>query len=208
VIVLGYLLGLVRGPLLAVVGGLALVTLGRCAAAKGSDDVFLGGALAVLAGALQVGGLRWETLDLAQLRGAQAVLGPTVLVGPEAAAAASTVAGIAGVAALAVWLASARRTEEGVGGRTVQLLWFAEAALGAFAIVTVFWGASVPRGSFAGGDGVRALAGWVLAVAVVGACAVIGATYLARVPSWRRWIAGGAGVSVLASAVVVAMAVV
>jgi hypothetical protein len=207
VIALGYLLALVRGPLLAVAGGLALVTLGRCAAAKGSDDVFLGASLAVLVGALQVGGLRWETLDLARLRGAQAVLGPTVLVGPEAAATASTIAGIAAVAALAVWLATARRTEEGVGGRAVQLVWLAEAAVGALAIVTVFWGASVPRGSFTGAGGARALAGWVLAVGVVGAAAVVAATYLARVPSWRSWIAGAAGASVLAAAVVVATAV-
>ncbi|MDQ3952424.1 MAG: hypothetical protein M3279_05600, partial [Actinomycetota bacterium] len=81
VVALGYLLGLVQGPLLAVAGGLALVTLGRSAGARGSDDLVFGGALAVLVGALQVGGLRWETLDLAELRGAQAVLGPALLVG-------------------------------------------------------------------------------------------------------------------------------
>lgn len=206
VLLLGYLLGLVQGPLPVVVGGLALLTLGRCAGARGSDDLVLGGALAVVAGALQVGGLRWETLELAQLRGAQAVLGPTVLVGPQGAAAACWLAGIAGIVALAVWLATARRSEE-EAGRLVRGLWMGEAALGAFALVTAFWGGSVPRGSFGGGDGALALAQWAAAVAVVAGAAIAGATYLARVPSWRGWIVGSAAAGVAGSALVVATAV-
>lgn len=207
VLLLGYLLGLVQGPLPAVVGGLALLTLGRSAAARGTDDLLLGGALAVIGGALQVGGLRWETLELAQLRGAQAVLGPTVLVGPPGAAAACWLAALAATVALAAWLATARHSEEGAAGRLVRGLWTAEAALGAFAIVTVFWGGSVPRGSFGGGDGALALAEWAVAVAVVAVAAVAGATYLARVPSWRGWIVGSAAAGVAGAALVVATVV-
>lgn len=204
VVALGYLLGLVQGPLTAVVGGLALVTLGRCAAARGSDDVVLGGALAVMGGALQVGALRWETLDLAGLRGAQAVLGPTVLVGPTGAAAATLLAAVAGIAALSVWLATVRRTDG--DARLVRGLWLAEAALGAFALVTVFWGGSVPRGSFGGGGGALALAQWVVSVAAVAAAAVA-VTYLPHVARWRAWILAAAGATLVGAAVLVTTAV-
>ncbi|MDQ3983467.1 MAG: hypothetical protein M3271_12375, partial [Actinomycetota bacterium] len=75
VVALGYLLGFVRGPVVAVLGGLALVTLGRCAYSSPPDDLAFGGALAALAVALGVGALRWGALDLGDLRGAQSVLG-------------------------------------------------------------------------------------------------------------------------------------
>lgn len=205
VVALGYLLGFVKGPLTAVLGGLALVTLGRCAACAGSDDVVLGAALAVLGGALQIGALRWETLDLAQLRGAQAVLGPTVLVGPGSAAAASALAALAGIVGLSVWLATVRRTNS--GSRLVRGLWLAEAAVGAFALVTVFWGGSVPRGSFGGADGAVALGQWVISVAAVGAAAVALATYVPHVTRWRSWILAGAGAALVGAAVLATTAV-
>jgi hypothetical protein len=204
VIALGYLLGLVGGPLPAVVGALALMTLGRCAAAGGSDDLVLGGALAAIGGALQVGALRWETLDLGRLRGAQAVLGPTVLVEPAAAAAASWVAVAAATAALAAWLATARLAEEGTGGFAVRAVWIGEAAVGAFALATVFWGGSVPRGSFGGGGGALAILEWGAAVGVVAGAAVAGAAYLARVPGWRGWVVVSAAAVVAGAATVVA----
>ncbi|HEX2295545.1 MAG TPA: hypothetical protein VHN37_09580 [Actinomycetota bacterium] len=203
VVVLGYLLGLVRGPVVAVAGGLALVTLGRCASAKGRDDLVLGGALAVIAGGLTVGALRWETLDLARLRGAQAVLGPTVLVDPVTAATAAWIAAAAGVAALAVWLSTARRADDEVGGRLVLGLWVAEGALAAFALVTAFWGASASRGSFGGAGGVLAVVEWAVAVAVVTGAAVAGAVYLRRVPAWRGRIVAAAGAAVVAAAALV-----
>lgn len=207
VIALGYLLGLVQGPLLAVAGGLALVTLGRCAASRGSEDLLLGAALAVLGGALLVGGLRWETLDLAQLRGAQAVLGPTVLVDPSGAAAACWLATLAAVAALAVWLATARRIDEGVPGPPARVLWYAEALVGALAIVTVFWGASIPRGSFGGSRGVLAVAEWLLVVGLVGGAAARAAVFLARRPALRGWTLASAAAGMLGAAAVVATAV-
>ncbi|MGH2693430.1 MAG: hypothetical protein ACRDJJ_01315, partial [Actinomycetota bacterium] len=51
VIALGYLLGLVPGPLVAVVGGLALVTFGRGLLCRRGDEAVAGAALAVVAGA-------------------------------------------------------------------------------------------------------------------------------------------------------------
>lgn len=208
VLALGYLVGLVGGPLPAVLGALALLTLGRCAASSRPDDLVLGGALAAIGGALLVGALRWETVDLAGLRGAQAVLGPTVLVDPLSAAAACWLAALAGTAALAAWLATARRSDAEVGGRLVQTLWLGEAAVGALAIVTVFWGGSVPRGSFGGVDGALALGQWAVAVAAVAGAAVVSARYLERFPSWRRWVvaAAAAGAAVAALVVVVSVA--
>lgn len=207
VLALSYLLGLVRGPLLAVLGALALVTLGRSVRSPGSDDLLLAAALAALAVALQAGAFRWGTLDLAQLRGAQAVLGPTVLVGPATVAAASWVATLAAVAALAAWLATARRSDDAIpdgGAPFTRYLWFVEAALGAFAIVTVFWGGSVPRGSFGGVDGALAVAEWLAAVAIVAAAAVAAALQLGRFPAWRGWTVLGAGAAALAAVVVTA----
>ena len=196
VVLLGYLLGVVQGPLLAVIGGLALVTLGRCVAAGDPDDLFLGGSLAVLAAALQAGAFRWETLDLARLRGAQAVLGPSVLVGPEAAAAGCWLGLLAGAAGLAVWLATARRADETLAGSLVRGLWLAEAALGSLALVTVFWGGSLARGSLGGPDGAAAIGQWLAAVAVVGGIAGAGAWWLAR---WRGWVLAGAAAAAVAA---------
>jgi hypothetical protein len=206
VIALGYLLGLVRGPVVGVAGGLALVTLGRCAVAASPDDLHLGGALALLAGALGVGVLRWGALDLGDLRGAQAVLGPTLLVGPAAAAAACWAAAGAAVVALATWLAAARGADDGLEGdrRPARSLWGAEAVTGGIAIVSVFWGPSTPRGSLVGGAALIALAGWVLAVAAVTAAAAGGALLvLLRPPSWRTAGLAAAGALTIAAAVVV-----
>lgn len=197
VFALGYLLGLVRGPLLAVVGGLALLTLGRCVGAAGSDDLFLGGSLAVLAIALQAGGFRWETLDLAQLRGAQAVLGPSLLVGPAGAAAGCWLALGAGAAALSVWLATARHADP--SAPLVRGLWFAEAAVGSLALVTVFWGGSIPRGSFGGAAVLAAIGQWLLAIVVVGGAAVAGALWLGGASRWRGRVLAGAAVAAVAA---------
>jgi hypothetical protein len=207
VIALGYLLGFVRGPIVAVVGGLALVTLGRCASSSPPDDMVLGGSLAVLAGALGVGALRWGALDLGDLRGAQSVLGPTLLVGPGGAAAACWFAAAAGVTALATWLATARHADAAVAGgsgRIIRTVWIAEAVVGGFAIVSVFWGPSIARDSLTGGDALLALLGWVAAVSVVTAAAAGAALLLG--PRSIRWRWGGLAVS--AAAAVAAVVVV
>ena len=206
VVALGYLLGVVRGPIVAVVGGFALVTLGRCAAATHSEDLHLGGSLALLAGALGVGALRWGALDLGDLRGAQAVLGPTLLVGPAAVAAACWFAAGASLVALAAWLAAARSSDDAIDGdrRPAHWLWWAEATVGALAIVSVFWGPSTPRGSLTSGPALVALAGWAVAVAVAASAAAGGAELLARRPLlWRTAALGIGGAATLVAAGVV-----
>ncbi len=56
--------------------------------------------------ASSVGGLRWGSTSLDAMRGAQAVLGPTVVVEPQEAAIGAALAAGAGVIALSVWLAA------------------------------------------------------------------------------------------------------
>ncbi|HEV2757184.1 MAG TPA: hypothetical protein VG318_15570 [Actinomycetota bacterium] len=190
IVALGYLLGLVRGPVMAVVGGLALVTLARCLAAPVPDDAALAAALAVLAGAVGVGALRWGVVDLGDLRGIQGVLGPTLLVGPAGAAAACWVATVGAVAALAAWLATARAAD-GDPARPVVAVWAVEALAGSLLVVSVFWGPSIPRGSL-GGDALVAALRWLGLTVVVAAAAAGGALVLARHAAWR-WAALGAG---------------
>ena len=60
----GYLLGLVQGPVIAVVGGLALIAFGRAVFLDRAWAAVTGVAIAVLAGALGVGALRWDALEL------------------------------------------------------------------------------------------------------------------------------------------------
>ena len=182
---------------MAVVGGLALVTLGRAVTVKAPEDAALAGALAVLAGAVGVGALRWGAVDLGDLRGIQGVLGPTLLVGPPAAATACWIAALGAIAALAAWLATARAAD-GVAPdaprRLVLGLWVAEAVIGGGVVASVFWGPSIPRGSFAPG----ALLGWAAIVAVVAGAAAGLAIVLAGRPSWR-WATLGAGAAAAAA---------
>ena len=97
----GYILGMVPGPVIAVVGALALVTFGRILLAPRVEAALDAAALALFSAALLAGALRWGTLDLAEIRGAQTVLGPTVLLGPLDLAIAVCVTAGAGVLALA-----------------------------------------------------------------------------------------------------------
>ncbi|MDQ3914483.1 MAG: hypothetical protein M3323_03995, partial [Actinomycetota bacterium] len=186
ILALGYLLGFVRGPVMAVVGGLALVTLVRCVAAPAPEDAVLAACLAVLSGAVGVGALRWGVVDLADLRGIQGVLGPTLLVGPAGAAAACWVATGGAVAALAGWLATARIVDADAGppARAVTGFWVAEAMVGAFLVVTVFWGPSIPRGSL-GGDALVAGLRWTALTAAVAGASLGAALVLARRRTWR-----------------------
>lgn len=112
-IVAGYLTGLVPGAVVSVVGGLALITFGRALLLDRTSGAGVAAALAVTAGALGVGALRWGTLELEGLIGAQSVIGPTVVVGPTAAAAAAVVATVAALVATGVWLTEPRATSRG-----------------------------------------------------------------------------------------------
>lgn len=197
VIALGYLLGLVPGPVVAVVGGMALMTYGRNLLLERRAALVAGAALAVLGGSLGIAALRWGALDLGAIRGVQSVLGPTVLVGPTQAAAAAVVAVVAGSIALAVWSSTPWPR-----GR-VQIGWSAlELVVGAFALATVFLDPA-ESALDAGGLGAAAIqvARWVGVIAVVAVVVGGGAWLLHRTPDvWRAVAVVAAGAAVLASA--------
>lgn len=202
IIAFAYLLGLVPGPLVSVVGGLALVTLGRAWLLPEIGARRAGLSLAVLAGALGVGALRWGTLDLPELRGVQAVLGPTVLVGPEAAAIACGVAFAGGLVGLAAGLLEPHPSTR------ADYIWGAiEIGLGSLALVTIFVdpARSVLQGAGLGPALVE-IARWIGAVAVAVAI-VFGLSILLEKMSDRwRWVAlGCGGVAVAAAAATVSV---
>jgi hypothetical protein len=133
VFALGYLLGLVPGPIVAVVGGLALITFGRSLLLDRAGAAYAAAAVAVVAASLGVGALRWSTLSLDELRGVQEVLGPTLWVGPERVALAAGIAAGAAVLALGVWSALGPRLDRG------DRVWLTlEGLVAALAVVTVF----------------------------------------------------------------------
>jgi hypothetical protein len=180
VIALGFLSGLVPGPLVAAIGGLALITFGRGLLVDRVGEFRSGASLALIAGAVGVAGLRWGTLQLEDVRGVQAVLGPTVLVEPSAAATAAWLAAGGAVLALAVWLGTVRPD-----GRIELALWGLEGAAGSLAIVSVFWGPAL------GSDLPAELALWVLATLGALVPAVLLALLLYRRPRLWTWIALG-----------------
>lgn len=200
VIALGYLLGLVPGPVVAVVGGMALITYGRNLLLERSASLLSGAALAVLGGALGIAALRWGALDLGDIRGVQSVLGPTVLVGPALAAAAAIVATAGGCVALAVW--SARpwpRT------RLEQGWWGLELVVGSFAIATVFLDPA-RSALYAGSAGETALeiVRWIGVIAVVGVAAGGAAWFLNKVGElWRAVAVAVAGAAVAVAAALI-----
>lgn len=197
VIALGYLLGFLSGQIVAVVGGLALITYGRSLLLTRVSTGISGAAVAVIAGALGVGALRWETLELAELRGVQAVLGPTLLVGPAQTAAAAAVAAVAALVALAVWLSAPWPTT-----RTGFVWSGLEVVVAALAIVTVFFDPahSVLRDAGAGSVTMQLL-WWAVAVVVTAAAAGAAGRLLARRSDlWRAVPVVAAGAGVLAGA--------
>ena len=101
--IVGYLSGLVPGQIVSLVGGLALITFGRMLLLDRKDTAVAGAALAIAAGSLGIPALRWGTLSIEGLVGAQSVLGPTILVGSEGAALSSGVALGAAIVAIAAW---------------------------------------------------------------------------------------------------------
>lgn len=200
VVSLGYLLGLVNGSIVALVGGLALITFGRVLLLDRWEGVLSGAALAIAAGALGVAAVRWQELGLDALRGIQAVVGPTLLVEPGAAAAASVLAAAAAAIAFGLWLGGPL-----LGGRAVWLWLGAEGAVAALAMVSVFWGPALPgRGSENLGS---AVGGWALATAVV--LAVVGGLMVV-IPRfgvvWRWVVLGIAALAVFAAAGLMASA--
>jgi hypothetical protein len=172
VVALAYLTGALPGPLLAPAGALALVTFGHALLLERTPSLVAGAAFAVIIAALTAGALRWATIDLGELRGVQAVLGPTVLVEksssgipPALAPIAAWGAAAACVFAMAVWLRFPR------GEVWFSLLpWAAELLVAGLAVATVFWGPSVDSlGAGDAGAVWQDVGGWAvvtLAVAV------------------------------------------
>ncbi len=111
VLILGYLSGLVPGAIVSLVGALALMTFGRALLLDRGATAVSGVAVAIAAGAFGVAAVRWGTLSLSELVGAQSVLGPTILVGPPALAIASAVALGAVLVAAAAWVTEPLGTE-------------------------------------------------------------------------------------------------
>lgn len=188
VVALGYLLGIVDGPVLGAVGGLALITLGRGLLTPRSTYLLGIGAFAVLAGASGVIALRWATLDLADLRGLHGVLGPSLAVQPPLMAAACAAAALCGLVATALWLA-----EPGPTGRGV--VWGGEAAAAGLFMGTLSVGRDV--------TGVIDLAWWAVALVVTAAAAVAGARFLPARVRLMFLLLGASGLLVLAAAVTV-----
>lgn len=133
VLIAGYVSGLVPGAVVSLVGGLALITFGRALLLDREGTLFAGTALAIAAGALGVPALRWGTLSLRELVGAQSVLGPSVAVGPTQVAVACAVALGAALVALAVW-----SIEPAAPDRRSRVWSRLEAVLGVFAAGVVF----------------------------------------------------------------------
>jgi hypothetical protein len=164
VLALGYLTGWADGPLVVAVGGLALITFGRALLMGRADRVLSAAALAVIGGAVGVAALRWGTLELSELRSVQSVLGPTVLVGPEMAAAGAVLAGVAALVALMVWVAA-------LDARGI-LAWTwtgVEVVAVALALVSGFWGPKVLEASteISGSEASESIAVWVVASGAV-----------------------------------------
>ena len=199
VIALGYLTGLVPGSLVAAVLALGAVTFGRSLWSR--ERELLGvAAFGVVVVASVVGALRWGSDSLDAIRGAQAVLGPTVLIEPQEAAIGAGLAAGAGVLALSVWLGALRPA-----GLWSWVIVCAEGAVVALCLVTAFWGpAVIAPGAGDGAELARDLGGWALAV-LAGLVPAVGLSWL-----WRRlhpvwsWVAlVGAAAAALAGTILV-----
>lgn len=200
-IVIGYLSGLVPGAVVSIVGGLALITFGRALLLDRVAGAMSGAALAVAAGALGVGALRWGTLEIEGIIGAQSVLGPTVIVGPTAAAGASSAAMVAGLLALGVW-----SSEPHFEARAARLWGLLEVFLAIAAVIVAF---AVPAAG--GGTGLGGLlsslgrdpleAGALVgAVVVAVGISIAISILLRRRRSWRWAVLGLTGAAVAAAA--------
>jgi hypothetical protein len=199
VVALGYLLGFVAGPIVPVIGGLALMTFGHGLVLDRASRLFGAVGLAIVAGAVGIGALRWGAMGLGAIRGAQQVLGPTVLVGPTEAATASWIAATAAVVGLAVWIASARPS-----GRGALIGWGLEAAIGSLAVVWVFWG-NAHDPSTGSASSPAALLRWAGPVVIACAGALLAALAIGRLgPRWRWTVPGAAGAAVVTAAALIA----
>lgn len=156
VIALGYLTGFVPGPLVVVVGALGLMTLGRELLVDRADEALAGASLAIIAATLGIGALRWESLLLPEIRAAQGVIGPTLMVGPTTAAVAAWLGATSATVALSIWLGSSP-----LRSPAERVVMIAETAVVSFAIVSMFWGPDP------GGFSPVAVGAWIVRVGLV-----------------------------------------
>lgn len=186
---LGYLTGLVDGPVIGALAGLALVTFGRGLVAPRGAELLGPAGFGVLAGAAGSAALRWETLDLPEIQGAQGVLGPTIAVEPLQVAVLSGIALAACAVALGIWAG----VPDGHGA--LERWWWVELVAGSLLAASLFSGPPPT-------DVVQA-ALWLGATAAVAAAALVVGRASARYGLRARFLVLG----VCALAVVVAAAV-
>lgn len=131
---LGYLTGLVDGPVIGALAGLGLVTFGRSLSVPRGAELLGPAGFGVLAGAAGAVALRWGTLDLPEIQGAQGVLGPTVVVDPVPVAVLAGVALVASTVALGIWAG----VSNGLG--SLPRWWWVELAVGSLLVASLFSG--------------------------------------------------------------------
>lgn len=190
VVALGYLLGAVDGPVLGPIGGIGLITMGRALVTPPGSWLLGVGSFGVVAAASGVAALRWGTLGLADLRGAQGVLGPAVLVEPVGLAAACIAAAGGGLLALGLWA-----VEPGPGGGRT-LVWGGELLATGLLLTGLFVGPEV--------GGFLDLTWWAGGLGLCCAAGVAGSRLLAgaRVRLRAGLLAGAAALTLGAAAVV------
>ncbi|MDQ4096079.1 MAG: hypothetical protein M3174_07750 [Actinomycetota bacterium] len=200
VIALGFLLGLVPGPLAAVIAAVALVSFGRGLAPE-ATRAYLGlAAFGVVALTAAVGALRWGSSSLDAIRGAQAVLGPTLLIEPQNAAIGAGLAAAAGVLALSVWLGA-----HTPGGLISFALSCGEAVVVTLMLATAFWGPAVAApGAGDTAELAKDVGAWAL-VCLAAALPAVGLSFLwRRLPVLWSWVAVGVALAAaLAGTIVV-----
>ena len=199
VVAVGFLSGVVPGTLVAAALALGALTFGR--SLEGRTRAMLGVAsFGVVMVVTSVGALRWGSASLDAIRGAQAVLGPTVLIGPQEAAIGAGLAAGAGLVALSVWLSAVPPV-----GIWSWILRGAEGAVVALCLATAFWGpAVIAPGAGNWSDLALDLGGWALVVLAIVVPALGLSVLWRRLPSVWSWVAVGvAAAAALAGTILV-----
>jgi hypothetical protein len=129
--------GVLQGSMWIVFAGLTMAAAGRLLIAPDRDSrIAVVLSLVVLCGAVAALCLRWNTLDASAVRGTQAVLGPTLLVGPRSVATGAWLVTGAAALALGVWMASGPRLAD----TRSTLLGVGELKVVALAVAVPAWG--------------------------------------------------------------------
>ncbi len=196
-VILGFATGVVRGSLLGLFAGLVLISFGH---GFGEDAPTIARrmfATASVVVAVGVAALRWNTLELGPIRGAQAVLGPTLLVGPDDVALAACVAAAGAALALGAW------SSVPSGGRLARVGAVLEVTVIGSIIATGFWGPALGEGSSAGSN-IAGIGQWV-AASIAAAFVAIAVSVQDRALDRARWVIAVLGaVAVTAGAVLMA----